>query len=68
MKQNQYTREQLYKFVWRADTSEKIAIAEKWLKLHVTDIELFDDLMITLSMQYRELNAQSLDNGEKVWF
>lgn len=64
----QYTRNQLYAFVWRANTKEKINIAEQWLKEHIDDVELFDDLMMTLSMQYRELNAQPLQNGETVWF
>ena len=64
----QYTRNQLYACVWRANTKEKINIAEQWLKEHVDDVELFDDLMMTLSMQYRELNAQPLQNGETVWF
>lgn len=64
----QYTENQLWAFVWRADTKEKIAIAEKWLKDHVKDNDLFDDLMVALSMQYRELNAQPLKDGGTVWF
>lgn len=53
-----YTEKELYEFVWRADTHEKIVIAEKWLKSHVTDNDLFDDLMITLSQQNRALSAE----------
>lgn len=52
-----YTEKQLYAFVWRADTHKKIAEAEEWLKKHLTDNDLFDDLMIVLSQQNRELSA-----------
>ncbi len=52
-----YTRNELWSFVWRADTHKRIAVAEKWLKSHVDDIDLFDDLMTALSQQNRELSA-----------
>jgi hypothetical protein len=48
-----YSRNELYAFVWRADTPEKISIAEKWLKDHVEDNELWEDLMLALSQQCR---------------
>lgn len=52
-----YTENQLYDFVYRADTPQKVATAERWLKENVTDNNLFDDLMIALSMQSREIYA-----------
>ena len=56
----QYSRNELYAFVWRADTPEKISIAEKWLTKHVEDNDLWDDLMVALSIQSRNYyRAQS---------
>lgn len=52
-----YTEQELWQFVWRADTKEKITKAAEWLKLHITDNDLFDDLMIALSQQNRAINA-----------
>lgn len=48
-----YTREDLWRFVWRADTPEKISTAEKWITKHVEDNDLWDDLMSALSIQSR---------------
>lgn len=46
---------QCWAMVNRADTHEKIRIAEQWLlKANVT-IEEFDDLMVALSYKSREL-------------
>ena len=67
-KGERYTEKELYEFVWRADTPKKVAIAEEWLKAHVNDNELFDDLMIALSTQYRQMNPIQLKNGETTWF
>lgn len=51
-----YTEQELYKFVWRADTFAKIALAEDYLKkCEYIDNDLFDDLMRALSWQYTEL-------------
>lgn len=49
------TEQDLWNFVWRANTREKIVIAEKWLIEHVTDNDLFDDLMVQLSIQNRNI-------------
>lgn len=54
----EYTEKQLYDFVWRADTHEKVCQAAKWLKDHVADNDLFDDLMICLSQINREISAK----------
>lgn len=52
------TEKELYDFVYRADTHEKIAVAEKWLRAQEwRNIDLFDDLMMALAYQSRELCA-----------
>ena len=50
-----YSRTDLYNFVWRADTHEKIEVAKKWITAHVRDDELWNDLMTQLSIQSRNL-------------
>ena len=52
-----YTERELYAFVYRANTLPRIAAAEDWLKRHVNDIELFNDLMVALTEQYREVTT-----------
>ena len=64
-----YSEKELYGFVWRADTKEKISIAEKWLKDHfesIGDVDLWDDLMVALSQQSRQLSA--IEQGRDWWF
>ena len=54
------TIEDLWDFVYRADTPQKIRIAEEWLERHVKDFELLDNLMHALSIQSRNYyRAQS---------
>ena len=48
-----YTRDELFAFIWRADTPEKIAVAEKWITAHVEDNGLWEDLMVALSIENR---------------
>ena len=62
----QYTESELYAFVWRADTREKISIAERWLKDHVKDVDLWEDLMTALSHQSRQISA--MEQGREWWF
>ena len=51
-----FTSKQLWAFVNRADTLEKIQIASDFLtKLDGLSIELYNDLMIALSFKSREL-------------
>lgn len=52
-KSAEQNRDDLWAFVWRADTPEKIAIAEKWLTEHVKDNNLWENLMSALSDQSR---------------
>lgn len=61
-----YTRNELWQFVWRADTHEKIAIAADWLKTHVEDNDLWDDLMVQLSQQSRELYANEAGRASHI--
>lgn len=66
-----YTEKDLWDFIYRADTKKKVNIAIAWLNEHFDqfdNIALWDDLMTALSMQYRMLNAQELNNGSKIWF
>lgn len=65
-----YTEDQLWRFVWRADTDEKIKIAEQWLDEHVypVDVGLWDDLRIALSRQYRSMHGQIWKDGSYHWF
>ena len=56
MKTCKYTPKQLWAFVNRADTHEKIQIAEDFLtNLDGLSIELYDELMLALSYTSREL-------------
>ena len=50
----QYSRDELWAFVYRANTPERIRIAEKWLKENVDDIDLWDDLMMALARMSRD--------------
>lgn len=54
VKGTRYTGNELWAFVWRADTPEKIRAAEAWLTKHVEDNELWDDLMSALAFASRE--------------
>ena len=51
------TDKSLYEFVYRADTAQKIATAERWLKehKHVTSPHVLDDLLRTLAQQSKRL-------------
>lgn len=53
VKGTKYTEKELYAFVWRADTPEKIEIAKKWLIKNVEDNDIWNDLMVALSIQSR---------------
>ena len=55
-----YTRDELYAFVWRANTPQKIAIAKEWITKNVEDNGLWEDLMLALSVESRNYyRAQS---------
>lgn len=56
MKACKFTSNQLWAFVNRADTLEKIQIASDFLtNLDGLSIELYNDLMVALSFKSREL-------------
>lgn len=48
-------RSQCWAMVNRADTHEKIQIAEQWLLKANISVEEFDDMMVALSQKSREL-------------
>lgn len=60
------SNDKIWAFVWRADTREKIAIAEDWLKRNIKDNDFFDDLMTQLSIQSRQICAE--EQGRTDWF
>lgn len=54
-----YTRDELFNFIWRADTWDKIETARIWITKHVEDNDLWNDLMMGLADQSRELFRNS---------
>ena len=61
------TDKDLYEFVYRADTTQKIATAERWLKEHksITSPHIFDDLLRTLNTQNKRIFLSKLAEEEK---
>lgn len=59
-----HTKKELWDFVNRADTKEKIDIATKWLRNHFDDfrkeneVDFWDELMRSLAWKYRDINYQ----------
>lgn len=64
---NKLTDKDLYEFVYRADTAQKIATAERWLNNHrnITSPHIFDDLIQTLRIQSKRLFFAKLAEEEK---
>lgn len=51
------TEKELWAFVHRANTKEKILAAEHWMRKHFDgDNDLFDDLMMYLAFTNREMD------------
>lgn len=53
-----WTENDLWSFVYRADTHEKISIAERWLRDHfkrINNTQLWEDLMTYLAMSSQDL-------------
>lgn len=46
-----YTRDELWAFVWRAETPKQIHIAEEWIARNVKDYQLWEDLQAALVWQ-----------------
>ena len=64
-----YTDKDLFEFVYRADTTKKICIAEKWLNdhKHLTSRETFDELISILNRTASRLfRAQMAELDEKL--
>lgn len=54
-----YTESELYAFISRADTREKITVAEDFItKLDYLSIDTYDDMMNALAYLRRELYHQ----------
>ena len=60
------TDKDLYEFVYRADTPQKIATAERWLTdhKHITSPSIFDDLIFILSQKAKRLFLASMAKYE----
>ena len=65
-----YTDKDLFEFVYRADTTKKICVAEKWLNdhKHLTSRETFDELLSILNRTASRLfRAQMAELDEKLY-
>ena len=64
-----YTDKDLFEFVYRADTTKKICIAEKWLTEHrdLTSKDTFDELISILNRTASRLfRAKMVELDEKL--
>ena len=61
------TDKDLYEFVYRADSAQKIATAERWLREHkdITSPHVFDDLIHTLNIQSKRIFFVKLAESEQ---
>ena len=69
MAKNHLTDKDLFEFVYRADTTKKICIAEKWLNdhKHLTSRDTFDELISILNRTASRLfRAQMAELDEKL--
>ena len=60
------TRKDLFEFVYRADTVQKICTAERWLKdhQHLTSRETLDELITILNRTAKNLFREQLKKYE----
>lgn len=61
------TDKDLYEFVYRADTPQKIATAERWLRehKHITSPSTFDSLILILNQTAKRLFRASMKEYEE---
>ena len=61
------TDKDLYEFVYRADTPQKIATAERWLTdhKHITSSSTFDSLILILNQTAKRLFRASMQEYEE---
>ena len=61
------TDKDLFEFVYRADTSHKIAIADKWLRehKHLTSPHTLDELLSILNRTSKALFLEKIAKAEK---
>lgn len=64
------TDKDLYEFVYRADTPQKIATAERWLTdhKHITSPSTFDSLILILNQTAKRLFRASMQEYEECIF
>ncbi len=65
-----YTDKDLFEFVYRADTTKKICIAEKWLTEHsdLTSKDTFDELISILNRTAKRIfRVQMAELDEKLY-
>ena len=66
-----YTDKDLFEFVYRANTTKKICIAEKWLTEHsdLTSKDTFDELIMILNRTAKRIfRVQMAELDEKLYF
>ena len=61
------TDKDLFEFVYRADTSHKIAVADKWLRehKHLMSPHTFDELITILSRTSKALSREHIREVEE---
>ena len=61
------TDKDLYEFVYRADTPQKVATAERWLAehKHITSMSTFDSLILILNQTAKRLFRASMKEYEE---
>ena len=62
-----FTDKDLYEFVYRADTAQKIATAERWLRSHksIMSAHIFDSLIQILNTQSKRIFLVKLAETEQ---
>lgn len=61
------TDKDLFEFVYRADTPQKIATAERWLSehKHLTSLSTFDELILILNQTAKRIFRVKMQEYEK---
>ena len=57
-----YTKEELIAFIDRANTIEKLNIADDWISSHVTNQKLRDELAVELYVKSLEILNEMYNN------
>ena len=64
---NKITDKDLFEFVYRADTPQKIATAERWLSehKHFTSLSTFDELILILNRTAKRIFRMQMQKYEE---